>query len=422
MVDQEKQAQDQHRDDDGRDVRLFWGLTAASAMSKLGNQFLLIAVPVLIYELTGSAAAAVLGSAAQNAPHLLGPLIGPYVDRLSRKWLFVGSELVCAVAVALIPVAAAYASRPLPVVYALVFCVGLASVLTSLTNEFTFIPSLLGRGTEQVRRAYSLYNSVLDVARFVGPAVAGVAIVALGPAGALWFDAATFLGTAAAALALPVDRERRPVSESIVRSFSLGWARFRSTATLPSLTAVLALYNLGVGSVAVFIISVASGPWGWATTTVGWVISVGSLCSAAGAWVGGRLLRGRSSARRAQVWLAVSGASSLVMLVGVPWCAIAGFWAMSFAAGAFNVETLTYRRSIIPDEYAGRVNSIVRCFVAGAIPFSALMLAATADQADGVKFLPITISAVLAAAAWSLVLRRRGTGAELPAAETAAPR
>lgn len=406
----------------GRDVRLFWGLTVASAMSKLGNQFLLIAVPVLIYDLTGSASSAVLGAAAQNAPHLLGPVIGPYVDRLSRKWLFVASELVCAVAVALIPVVATHSSRPLLSVYALVFCVGLASVLTSLTNEFTFIPSLLGRETEQVHRAYSLYNSTLDVARFVGPAAAGVAIVALGPAGALWFDAATFLCTAAAGLALPNDSTRAAQSETIFRSFSLGWARFRGTTTLPSLTAVLALYNLGVGSVAVFVISIASGPWDWEPTTVGWIISAGSLSSAVGAWVGRRLFRHRAPGRRAQAWLGVSGASSLVMLAGIPWCAVIGFWAMSLAAGAFNVETLTYRRSIIPDEYAGRVNSIVRCFVAGAIPISALMLAATADQPDAVKFLPITISAVLAAAAWSVVLARTGShGIDAPvgAASTA---
>ncbi|UTT59424.1 MFS transporter [Cellulosimicrobium cellulans] len=386
--------------------RMFWALTLATATSKLGNQFLLIAVPVLVLQITGSAASAVLAAAAQNLPFLFGPLVGPVVDRFSRRTIFIVSEVASAAVVAMIPLFIHGGGSSLPLVYLSVFCVGTLSVASSLTNEYTFVPSLLGEGEERTRLAYARYNGTLDVARFVGPLVAGALIATVGASLALWIDAATFLGTALVALWLPKGG-RIDTSEPFFRSIRLGWRTFRTIPRLGLLTVVLALYNLGVGSIAVYFVAVASGAWGWSSLLVGGVISMGSLASAAGAWVGRRVLAGSSTLRRIHFWLGASAVAALLMPLGLEWVVSIGFLAMSFCAGAFNVETLTWRRAVIPREFAGRVNSIVRFFVAGAIPGSALVLSFVADGTPLVRFLPVTVAAVLAAMVWTVALRRQ---------------
>jgi predicted MFS family arabinose efflux permease len=370
----------------------------------MGNQFLLVAVPILVLHVTGSAGTAALSAAAQNLPYLLGPVIGPCVDRMSPKRLFITSEVTSAVLVTGLPFAAGRGTIGLILMYALVFGVGTASVFSSLTNEFTFIPSLLGEGEDRTQLAYSRYNSTLDLARFVGPAAAGAVIAAFGASTALWIDAATFLGTVAVACGLP-NRGYVESSESLLSSIRFGWQTFRTVPRLRSLTVVLTLYNLGVGSIVVYLVSVASGPWGWSSVLVGFVVSLGSLVSAVGAWSGRIMLRRTHVLRRIHFWLGASAASALLMPVGWHWLVATGFIAMSFCAGAFNVETLTWRRAVIPRDCSGRVNAIVRCFVAGAIPVSAVLLSLVANGSTLVQFLPVTVAAVAALVVWTAILR-----------------
>lgn len=396
-----------------RHTLLFGLLTGASALSKLGNQFLLVAVPILLYDYTGSAVAAVLSAAAQNAPYLLSPILGPYVDRVSRRLLFVTSELVSAFSVAAIPTLLIYLHAPIITVYGLVFIVGVCSVLSSLANDFTFVPSLLGSSARDVERAYSIYSSTLDIARFIGPGAAGMMIVLVNPAGALWLDAATFLGTALVATKLWDDRAAGGPRESLFRSFARGWAKFVEIPTLRTLASVLGLFNLGVGAITTFLVAVGISDWHWSSAAIGWVLAIGSLGSAAGGWICPRVARQRQPTTRIALWLGLSAVSSLLMLA--PWriAVVVSFWLMSLAAGGLNVTTLTYRRNIIPDEYAGRLNAIMRALIAGAIPMSAVVLSIGSGHESVVKFLPVTLAACGAAVVWGLVARR------LPSPETA---
>lgn len=82
----------------------FWILTLASATSKMGNTFLRLAVPIAIFQLTGSPVAAIATVALENIPSLAGPWLGALIDRFPRRTTFALSELCQAGIVALLPI------------------------------------------------------------------------------------------------------------------------------------------------------------------------------------------------------------------------------------------------------------------------------------------------------------------------------
>src|SRR5215218_10511510 len=75
-----------------RPFRLLWG---ARAVSFLGDSLGLVALMLHVAETTGQAlAVALLLLAGDFAPALLGPLAGTVADRLDRRRVMVGCELV----------------------------------------------------------------------------------------------------------------------------------------------------------------------------------------------------------------------------------------------------------------------------------------------------------------------------------------
>src|SRR6266545_3402327 len=103
-------------------ARGFALLLTGQTISNLGSAFTLFALPLLVYQRTGSALYLAATSAAEFLPYpLFGLWLGAIADRTNRKRLMIGTDLARAVVVALIP-ALAFAGRlTLPMVYTLAF-------------------------------------------------------------------------------------------------------------------------------------------------------------------------------------------------------------------------------------------------------------------------------------------------------------
>src|SRR5215207_8003645 len=79
----------------------FWRFWVGQTISNLGSAFTGFAVPLLIFQLTGSALHLALASAATSLPGLFfGLLIGAWVDRIDRKRLMIRADLARAVVIA----------------------------------------------------------------------------------------------------------------------------------------------------------------------------------------------------------------------------------------------------------------------------------------------------------------------------------
>src|SRR5829696_10119903 len=86
----------------------FWKFWTGQTISILGSSFTNFALPLLIFNLTGSALNLAIASATTFLPYLLfGLPIGAWVDRVDRKRLMIVTDLLRALLLASIPLLAA---------------------------------------------------------------------------------------------------------------------------------------------------------------------------------------------------------------------------------------------------------------------------------------------------------------------------
>lgn len=391
-------------------MKAFWWLTGATAVSTAGNTFLYLAVPWALIHTTTSNLLAVLAMAALTAPYLAAPFLGAFIDRHDRRITFVAGDLTQAGAVAVIPLMLALGQ--VGAVFVALCVAGLAKVVSDLSNDYGLIPSLVPR--DRIDQAASWFSSAQLVARFSGPALAGVTIATVGTTWALLIDSATFLVTCCAVYFVPRTAPGSRES-SITTMLRAGIAYFRSRPDLQRLTAALALYNLGAGALEPTLLTVGARQWSWSSTALGIAVSAGAVAASIGAAAspllragGPRASRGHQGRhRRIGIWLAIIAAGACCLLVSVPLGVVAGFCLLCFGEGGVNAATMAYRQQEIPPELSGRVNAVIRTFITGAVPVSALLLGMTASLTGSLQvFFPVAITAVLAVVVWNLRAER----------------
>jgi MFS family permease len=134
-------------------------------------------LPWIAYELTHSSL--ILGTlfATEIVPVLLfGAFAGVYVDRLNRRHLLLGVDLLRAMLVALIPLLLLAGLLQLWELYALSFSLALLSLASDVATT-AVLPAL---AQSEKTRANAAYQFVMQAAEFAGPVLAGLAIATLG--------------------------------------------------------------------------------------------------------------------------------------------------------------------------------------------------------------------------------------------------
>ncbi|MCH0540511.1 MFS transporter [Streptomyces sp. MUM 203J] len=181
----------------GRDRRPLAAVLAANTVSITGNSLTLIGVPWFVLETTGSAGRAGLVALCTTAPVVVSALAGgPVIDRVGRRRISVLSDLVCALAVAAIPLLHQAGRLPFWALCALMAVTGLFHA-PGETARGVLVPHLAERAGTRLERATGLYESVARGARMAGAALAGLLIALVGAETVLLLDAATFAVSAA---------------------------------------------------------------------------------------------------------------------------------------------------------------------------------------------------------------------------------
>jgi MFS family permease len=119
----------------------------------------------------------------------VGLILGPLVDRLSRRRLMIASDLVRLGVFVLLP----FADSPGQIVV----LAGVAGVATGFFRPAVYagVPNLVD-GEDELTLANSLLTGVENLAWMVGPVLAGGLLVVSGPSLAYWINAVTFLFSA----------------------------------------------------------------------------------------------------------------------------------------------------------------------------------------------------------------------------------
>ena len=156
----------------------FRAIFIARLMSVLGIGMLNVAVPVQIYELTGSSLQVGYAVALDGIGMFIGLMLGGVLaDRMDRKYLILFSRFICGVGFVLLA-GNAYLSEPsLWAVYAISLWDGFFSAI-GMTALMASIPHLVGR--ENVPTAGALSMLIVRIGSVISPAIAGVIIVVYG--------------------------------------------------------------------------------------------------------------------------------------------------------------------------------------------------------------------------------------------------
>ena len=183
-------------------VREFRVIFTANIVSMLGNVVSYVALTVLIYDQTGSAALAALVMALSFLPYLIGgTLLGAAVDRWPARRVLVACDLASAVVVAVMVIPAV----PVAGLLALLFANGLIAPVYQGVRA-SILPDILAPGAPYIL-GRSLMRLVAQGAQIAGYGVGGLLLAVLPPRGALAADALSF---AASGLLLWLGLARRP--------------------------------------------------------------------------------------------------------------------------------------------------------------------------------------------------------------------
>ena len=258
---------------------LWWG----QMTSQIGEGLNKVALLWFVYSLTGSALKMTIVGLIQTIPPLvLGPMIGVYLDRLSKKTVMVWVDLIRTVMTFLIPALYAMDKLSLEGLYAIIF-------LTSIVST-VFGPALVSAVPRLVRpnelvTANALIQGTNNIGLLLGPAISGLLIAMIGAENVLYVNSATFLVSALCLMPMRLVERVRDLaacSTSVLDDLKVGFRFvFGNHSIIFVLVIISALYNLGA-SAFVFILPVYAkeflgvGPvqlgWLWSALGVGMLL------------------------------------------------------------------------------------------------------------------------------------------------------
>ncbi|MFF0512130.1 MFS transporter [Streptomyces sp. Tu 4128] len=364
-----------------RDFGVFW---AAQTLSVLGDSFALIALPLLVLEATGSIARMGLLTAVGGAAAVLAAVFaGAVVDRVDRRKLLIGCDLVRMGMYGLVPVVwlfgpqiwLLYVVLPLCEAVGMLFAVGYVTVVRSLV------------GTGQLTEANGRLNATAAAAGVLGPLCAGVVAGWSGPATAIGVDAASF-GVSAACVAF-VRFRSRPADDAAAtgkrpglrQDLRTGIAFLHGHPVLRSLTVLLCGFSfltLGLNDLVIYHLK---HDLGRDDGTVGTVMAIGALGTITGALL---VARARRLLGFGPTWTGAVAVCGLAF-AGLGWVREVPAVALLSAAflacvGMAGTCSMSLRQEVTPEHLLGRVTSAFWTLQYSVAPVGAAVLTWAAEH------------------------------------------
>jgi MFS family permease len=381
-----------------RNFRLFFG---GQTISLVGTWMTRVATGWLVYRLTGSAL--LLGTvsfAGQIPTFLLAPLAGVWVDRLDRRQVLVWTQTL-SMAQSLILAALTLSHHiSIPLLLSL-------SVMQGCVNAFdmpgrqSFMVTMVD-DKRDLQNAIAINSSMVNVARLIGPSLAGMLIAISSEGWCFLIDGISYIAVIISLLMMRVSApELKRKAASMLGELQAGWtyvAEFLPIRTILLLFALVSLMGMPyVVLMPIFAKDVLRG----GPHTLGFLMGSMGL----GALVSALSLAARRNVRGLVRMIPVAAGVFGAGLVGLGlshW-----FWlsmAMVFVAGMGMMQGMaasnTVIQTIVTDDKRGRVMSYYTMAFMGMAPFGSLLAGTMAHNFGAPRTVLMTGSVVLVGAGW----------------------
>src|SRR3954466_12040066 len=358
-----------------RNYRLF---VVGQLISLVGTWMQSVAQSWLIYRMTGSAALlGLIGFAGQIPIFVLAPLGGLLADRLNRHRVLIATQTIMMVlAFALAALTLGGLVREWQI-FVLASLLGVVNAFDIPTRQ-AFLAETVSR--DDIVNAIALNSSMLNGARIVGPAIAGLVVAAFGEGWCFLLNAISYLAVIGALLVMRVEDAPHPEAhvsawESIIEGFVSSW----NPEPVRALLLLLGLVSLMGMPYSVLMPVIAAGVLGGGPNAYGLLMAA----SGVGALAGAALLTMRRHVRGLGSWVAISAASFGISLIAFSFSRTLWLSAVLLVpAGFFMMVEMaasnTLIQSMIPNRLRGRVMSVYSMMFMGMAPVGALVAGALA--------------------------------------------
>ncbi len=378
--------------------RLFF---AGQTISLIGTWMTRIATSWLVYRLTGSAfLLGLVGFVGQIPTFLFTPFAGVWIDRLDRRKLLVWTQAL--LALQSLAMAALIFAHTINMTEVLIL-----SAFQGLINAFdmparqTFVIEMVN-DRRDLGNAIAINSSMVNIARLLGPAIAGLLIAAVGEGPCFLIDGISYFAVIASLLLMHLAPfVHRPAVASVLHQLAEGWTYVRTFTPIRAILTLFAIISLMGMPYFVLMPIFASQVLHGGAHTLGYLMGA----SGVGALIAALNMAARKSVRGLTTLIPLAGLLFAVCLV------IFGFshtlWlslALMLLSGAGMMQLMagsnTVIQTLVPEEKRGRVMSFYTMAFIGMAPFGSLLTGALAHRFGAPHTVIITGVCCLVAVAW----------------------
>ncbi len=355
----------------GRNFRLFF---TGQSVWLIGAWMTRVATSWLVYRLTGSALLLGTVSFAGLIPtFLLAPFAGVLVDRMDRRQVLIGTQ-VGAMTQSLILAALTLSHRiTIPEIVWLSMLGGMINAFDMPVRQ-SFMVQMIDERAD-LQNAIAINSSMVNVARLIGPSIAGIIIAALNEGWCFLIDGLSYIAVIVSLLMMRIAAPRAvKATTGMIVQLREGWDYVAGYRPIRTILLMFAIVSLMGWPYMVLMPLFAGQVLHGGAHTLGFLMGaagVGSLVSAlslvlrrsvkgllkmipiaAGVFGAGLILFGTSHV----LWL------SMLLMLAVGWGMMQGLTASN-----------TIIQTLVPEEKRGRVMSYYTMAFVGMAPFGSLL-------------------------------------------------
>jgi MFS family permease len=381
-----------------RNFRLFFG---GQSISLIGTWMTRIATSWLVYRLTKSPLLlGTVGFAGQIPTFLLAPLAGVIVDRMDRRTLLVWTQSLAMVQSLVLAWLTLTHRVTISEILAL-------SVMQGLINAF----DMPGRQSFMVKmvedkadlsNAIAINSSMVNVARLIGPSLAGMLIAATNEGWCFLTDGVSYIAVIVSLLMMRLTAaEKERATTTMLAQLREGWSYVTSSAPIRTILSLFALLSLMGWPFMVLMPIFAAQVLHGGPHTLGFLmgaVGVGSLVSAL-ALVMRRSVRGLT--KMIPIAAAVFGVGLICFgLSSVLWLSILMMLVTGFGMMQGLTASNTILQTLVDEKMRGRVMSYYTMAFVGMAPFGSLLAGAMAHAIGAQRTVIVSGVACIVGSLW----------------------
>jgi MFS family permease len=381
-----------------RNFRLFFG---GQSISLIGTWMTRLATSWLVYRLTGSAfLLGIVGFAGQIPTFLLAPFAGVWVDRLNRRHVLMVTQILAMLQSFGLAVLTLTKHITIHEIIWLSMFQGMINAFDMPGRQAFLVEMVEDR--QDLGNAIALNSSMVNMARLVGPSLAGMVIAVSGEGTCFLIDGISYLAVIASlwAMRLKPATIKRVVASMLVQ-LREGWDYVAGFAPIRTILTLFALVSLMGWPFTVLMPVFASKILRGGPHTLGFLmggVGVGALVSALSLAIRKNVLGlGR------MIYIATGLFGVALIFFGLSknfWLSLVCMLFCGFGMMQQMAASNTIIQTIVDEDKRGRVMSFYTVAFVGMAPFGSLLAGAMANAIGAPRTVMLSGACCIAGAIW----------------------